>query len=88
MVLVPLLICSTMDFVLCSLVHDHSQDMTKGRGICYSIDDLQKTLMCRAETLSIKVKVDGEGKDHIPLKTAFASANFCIANAENDAQTT
>ena len=27
-------------------------------------------------------------KAHIPLKTAFALANFRIANAENDAQTT
>ena len=29
-----------------------------------------------------------ETKAHIPLKTAFASANFRVANAENDAQTT
>ena len=27
-------------------------------------------------------------KAHIPLKTVFVSANFRVANAENDAQTT
>ena len=27
-------------------------------------------------------------KAHIPLESAFASANFRVANAENDAQTT
>ena len=49
---------------------------------------IQMRTVCNRGVRASTAYGGGKPKAHIPLESAFASANFRVSNAENDAQTT